>query len=75
MMIRPSVDPHLCFVLMPFTTSLVGEFTAFRTALLVYWGNIVLLGVGIFAAWDRGFRAGLIHSDALVQQLLAVEAQ
>ncbi|MGC2287297.1 MAG: TMEM175 family protein [Candidatus Acidiferrum sp.] len=58
---------HLAFLflvtLMPFSTRLLIEFITFRTALLSYWANIVLLGAMLYASWGRSTRASLIKSD------------
>ena len=55
---------HLVFLfaitLMPFSTRLLAEFVAFRTALLAYWLNIVLLGGLLFASWRRAKGTGFI---------------
>ncbi len=46
---------HLAFLagvtLMPFSTALMAEFITLRTALLIYWLNILLLGGLLFASW------------------------
>jgi uncharacterized membrane protein len=43
----------LCAVcLVPFSTSLLAEFIHYRTALLVYWLNILLLGVTLYWSWS-----------------------
>jgi uncharacterized membrane protein len=43
----------LCAVsLIPFTTSLLAEFIHYRTALLVYWFNILLLGLALLWSWS-----------------------
>jgi uncharacterized membrane protein len=46
---------HLAFLffvtLLPFSTKLLAEFYLFRTALLGYWLNILLLGVGLYCTW------------------------
>ena len=49
---------------MPFTTSVLGEYIAYRTALLLYWANIVLLGIMIAASWTYARHAKLIKPDA-----------
>jgi uncharacterized membrane protein len=55
----------LCVVtLTPFTTSLLAEYIHYRTALLVYWLNIVLLGLTLFWSWHYATRAHLIIEDA-----------
>jgi uncharacterized membrane protein len=58
---------HLAFLalvaLMPFSTSLLAEFITFRLALLLYWANIFLLGVLIYASWTYAWRAGLVKEE------------
>lgn len=58
---------HLGFLLAvsltPFSTALMGEFIGFRLALLLYWGNILLLGVMLFAGWRYARKAGLFKPD------------
>lgn len=65
---RAYVWIHLVFLmavtLVPFTTSLLAGFIAYRTALLVYWGNIALLGFTLLAGWYRARAFGLIKPDA-----------
>lgn len=51
-------------VLTPFTTSLLAEFIHYRTALLVYWFNILLLGAVLYWSWSYATRALLIDDDA-----------
>lgn len=46
--------------LMPFSTRLLADFITYRTALLVYWGNIALLGVVLYASWVYAGCAGLV---------------
>src|ERR1700743_843455 len=52
---RDVVWLHIGFLavvcLIPFSTSLLAEFITYRTALLLYWANIFLLGVLLLAAW------------------------
>src|SRR5947209_5968607 len=54
---------HLIFLLavtvMPFSTSLLAEFITFRLALVVYWLNILMLGVLIFCCWEYSKHAKL----------------
>jgi uncharacterized membrane protein len=56
---------HLAFLfavtLMPFSTALIADFITYRVALLVYWANILLLGVLLLAAWNYATRAGLVR--------------
>ena len=56
---------HLAFLcavtLLPFSTALMAEFITFRTALLVYWANILLLGVCLAVSWRAALSAGLVR--------------
>ena len=55
----------LCAVcLVPFSTSLLGDYIHYRIALLVYWFNILLLGVTLYWSWSYATRALLITDDA-----------
>jgi len=55
----------LCAVcLVPFSTSLLAEFIQYRTALLVYWFNILLLGATLFWSWSYATRRQLLSEDA-----------
>jgi uncharacterized membrane protein len=60
---------HLGFLLsvslIPFSTGLLAEFITYRTALLVYWFNILLLGAWLYAGWRYGRRAGLLRDEAV----------
>ena len=47
----------------------MAEFITYRAALLTYWSNILLLGIGLYASWGRATRSGLVRDD------LSVEAQ
>jgi uncharacterized membrane protein len=56
---------HLGFLfavtLMPFSTSLMAEFVTLRTALLLYWLNILALGVILYGSWRYARSAGLVQ--------------
>lgn len=58
---------HLAFLfavtLLPFSTRLLASFVTYRTALLVYWGNILLLGVLIYWCWTRAVKARLVREE------------
>jgi uncharacterized membrane protein len=58
---------HLAFLFlvtfMPFSTRLLIEFLTFRTALIAYWANILLLGVLLYLSWGRATHASLIKGD------------
>jgi uncharacterized membrane protein len=51
---------HIAFLcaitLTPFTTALLATFIHYRTALLVYWFNILLLGVILYWSWSYATR-------------------
>jgi uncharacterized membrane protein len=54
----------LCAVsLTPFSTALLAGFIHYRTALLVYWSNIVVLGLFIYWSWGYATRARLLRDD------------
>jgi uncharacterized membrane protein len=46
---------HLAFLfavtITPFSTRMLAEFPAYRTALLAYWVNLLLLGIGLYFSW------------------------
>jgi len=58
---------HLVFLfavsLMPFSTSLMAEFITLRTALLLYWLNILALGAVLYGSWRYAMRAGLVEAN------------
>jgi len=54
----------LCAVtLIPFSTGLVANFITLRTALLVYWLNILLLGSILYASWHYALCGALLRDD------------
>ena len=53
----------LAVTLTPFSTKLLAQFPN-RISLVVYWLNILLLGIMLFASWRYGFRAGLLKEEA-----------
>jgi uncharacterized membrane protein len=55
----------LCVIMLtPFTTSLLAEYIHYRTALLVYWFNILLLGLFLYWSWSYAVRRGFVAEDA-----------
>jgi uncharacterized membrane protein len=58
---------HIAFLfavsLMPFSTRLLSEFIADRTALLVYWLNILLLGVTLYLSWICALGMKVVNGD------------
>jgi uncharacterized membrane protein len=59
---------HLTFLavvtVLPFTTRLLADFFTYRTAFLIYWANLALLGTAVYATWTYAERAKLIRVDA-----------
>jgi uncharacterized membrane protein len=49
---------------LPFSTRLLADFLTYRTAFLIYWANIFLLGAAVYAAWSYAERANLIREEA-----------
>jgi uncharacterized membrane protein len=58
---------HIAFLftvsILPFSTRLLAEFIEYRTALLLYWLNIFVLGAILYASWRYATRAGLLKDD------------
>jgi uncharacterized membrane protein len=66
-------DRHLTWIyigflaavaIMPFSTSVLGEFIDFRLALILYWLNFALLGAILYGAWIYAIHGGLLKPDA-----------
>jgi uncharacterized membrane protein len=55
---------HLAFLfpvtILPFSTRLLAEFITYRTALIAYWLNILVLGVLLYLSWARATKAGVV---------------
>jgi uncharacterized membrane protein len=49
---------------LPFSARLLADFLVYRTAFLVYWVNILLLGASLYATWVCAERANLIRGEA-----------
>ena len=58
---------------LPFSTRLLADFLTFRTAFVIYWANILLLGAALYATWAYAERANLIRDDALGEASRAVK--
>jgi uncharacterized membrane protein len=65
-------DRHLTWInlaflfavtILPFSTRLLASFITHRSALLLYWANICLLGLFLYACWIYSKRARLIKDD------------
>ena len=68
---------HIAFLFavsfMPFSTRLLAGFIAYRSVLLAYWGNILLLGVVLYGSWKYAERAGLVKETVTHEQQCAME--
>lgn len=63
----------LCAVtLVPFSTALLGEYINYRVALIVYWGNILLLGLLLLWSWREAVRTRLIKEDTSPEIVAAI---
>jgi uncharacterized membrane protein len=59
--------------LTPFSTALLAGFIAYRTALVVYWLNLVMLGAVLYASWRYAVRAGLLKEEVTYEVQCAIE--
>jgi len=75
-------DRHLTWInmaflfavsILPFSTRLLAEFISFRTALLCYWSNLLLLGLVLYLTWRYAKRARLLKDDATQEVSKAIE--
>ena len=68
---------HIVFLfaisVMPFSTTLLAQFTAYRLALLVYWGNILFIGAALYASWVCAIGSGLVKEDITPQVSSAIK--
>ena len=68
---------HIWFLatmaIMPFSTTLLSGFTRYRTALLVYWGNILIAGVALYATWKCAIALGVVREDVPQEVPRAIE--
>ena len=53
--------------LIPFSTKLLAAFIDYRTALVIYWLNILWMGAVLYGGWRYASRAGLIREDVPVE--------
>jgi uncharacterized membrane protein len=58
---------HIVFLfavtLTPFSTRLLAEFIIYKTALIAYWLNILLLGGSLYFSWNCAKGLGLVKAD------------
>jgi len=59
---------HIIFlaavVILPFSTSLLAEHTAYRTPLIFYWANILICGIALYASCAYAQHAKLMKDEA-----------
>jgi uncharacterized membrane protein len=67
---------HLAFLftitLMPLTTRLLAEFIQFRSALLLYWLNILLPGAMLYWSWAHVMKHGLVKDETPTEVRAAI---
>ena len=68
---------HLTFLLavtfIPFSTALLDNYINYRLALLVYWLNLLFLGVMLFRSWRYAQRTGLLKEEVTAEICSATE--
>jgi len=68
---------HIAFLfavsMMPFSTRLLAEFIVYRTALLAYWFNILLLGAALYFSWVCATGTGLVKDDMPPEVPIAIK--
>jgi uncharacterized membrane protein len=68
---------HITFLLavglMPFSTGLLAEYITLRLAVVVYWLNLLLLGVLLLASLRYARRSGLYRPETEAATLSALE--
>jgi uncharacterized membrane protein len=59
---------HIVFLatisMVPFSTALLAAYITYRTALLIYWFNILALGIEIALSWTYAVHHKLVRDDA-----------
>jgi uncharacterized membrane protein len=68
------INPAFLFAVtsVPFTTRLLADYTAMRTALLVYWFNIFALGLLLYISWGWASRADLVDEEVTYPMRAAI---
>ncbi len=68
---------HIFFLatiaLMPFSTTVLAEFIGYKTALLVYWFNILLAGVALYWTWVCAMGLGVVQVETPSEVMKAVK--
>jgi uncharacterized membrane protein len=63
----------LAVALMPFSTALLSAFITYRVALLIYWLNLLLLGIALLASWRYASQARLLREEVTAGVRAAVQ--
>jgi uncharacterized membrane protein len=58
--------------LLPLSTKFLAEFTDYRTALIVYWLNILLIGGIFYISWGYATRNSLVKADLPREVMVAI---
>ncbi|MGA8310312.1 MAG: TMEM175 family protein [Terriglobales bacterium] len=68
---------HISFLfavsITPFSTTLLAEFPRYRTALLAYWINLLLLGTTLYVSWSCAMGTGLVKDDISSEVPVAIK--
>jgi uncharacterized membrane protein len=68
---------HIAFLatvaVTPFSTALEENFIHLRIALVVFWVNLVLLGLTLYASWRYASASGLLRSNVSQEEKKAIE--
>lgn len=62
------MSPFLFAVsILPFSTGLLAEFMSYRLSIAIYWLNLLLLGVTLWASIRYAWRAKLVKDDVSIE--------
>jgi len=68
---------HIAFLatvaVTPFSTALEENFIHLRVALAIFWMNLLLLGVSLYASWRYASAKGLLHEDVSHEERYAIQ--
>ena len=62
----------MAVTLVPFSTALLADFITYRIALMIYWANILVLGIAIAGALYRARHFGLLKPEVPAEVYAAV---
>ena len=68
---------HLVFLftvtMMPLSTTLLAQYTAYRSALLIYWVNLLAAGASLYFSWNCAVESGVVKADMPPQVSSAIQ--